>query len=251
MVVYYKWNLLKLQIYGLMGLSEKIESLTRKACYEQELIEGGKIGIALSGGKDSMTLMLMLKRLSGRGFPPFELVAFNVGGAFSCGPAVRNLDEICSDLGVKLVKLEVEQDLKTLACYPCSRKRRKLIFDAAKKEGVKSIAFGHHRDDHIQTLMMNLLHKGEFKGNLAKVPLHRFGITIIRPLILVSEQMIRSFAREKGFARITCQCPVGQNSVRKQVEDLIGNIEDLFPNARENLAQAGFIYGSKKALDLE
>jgi tRNA(Ile)-lysidine synthase TilS/MesJ len=92
------------------------------------------------------------------------------------------------------------------------------------------------------------LHKAEFAANLPKVPMHDFGVTIIRPLIFISEAEIREFAKLYGFARITCQCPVGQESLRKQVKDLIREVEVVFPNARENLAQASLTYGSQKAI---
>jgi tRNA(Ile)-lysidine synthase TilS/MesJ len=78
--------------------------------------------------------------------------------------------------------------------------------------------------------------------------MHDYGITIIRPLFYVPEDDIKEFAKLYGFARITCQCPVGQNSLRSKTKGLIQEIETLFPNARENLAQAGLKYGSQKAL---
>jgi tRNA(Ile)-lysidine synthase TilS/MesJ len=143
---------------------------------------------------------------------------------------------------------ETTQKREDLACYSCSRLRRRLIFDAAKESGITTIAFGHHRDDSIQTLLMNLFHKAEFAANLPKVPMHDYGVTIIRPLIYISEQEIKEFAKLYGFARVTCQCPVGQNSLRKQTENLISFIEETFPNLRENLSQASFTYASDKAL---
>jgi tRNA(Ile)-lysidine synthase TilS/MesJ len=134
-----------------------------------------------------------------------------------------------------------------LACYSCSRERRKLIFEAAKELGVQTIAFGHHRDDSIETLLLNLLHKAEFAANLPKITMYDYGVTIVRPLIFISEKDIISFARLHGFGRITCQCPVGQNSMRKKVKDLLNSVEELFPNTRENLSQASLHYGSSKA----
>ena len=95
---------------------------------------------------------------------------------------------------------------------------------------------------------MNLFHKAEFAANLPKVPMHDYGVTIIRPLIYVSEAEIKEFAKMYGFARVTCQCPVGQNSMRKQTEQLLSVIEETFPNLRENLSQASFAYASDKAL---
>lgn len=233
------------------GLGQKLESMTRKALYEFQLLEGvDKLAIALSGGKDSLTLLFLLKAILGRGFPDIPVVAIHVAGEFSCGAGVNTsyLERICGALGVEFVVCQSTQKRETLECYSCSRERRKLIFDAAKERGARSVAFGHHRDDSIQTLMMNLLHKAEFAANLPKVPMEDYGVTIIRPLIYISEADIKKFAGQYGFARIMCGCPVGQNSLRKKVDELIDKMEEFFPNARENLAQASHTYGSKKAL---
>ncbi len=94
---------------------------------------------------------------------------------------------------------------------------------------------------------MNLLHKGEFAGNLPKLKMVDYDTTIIRPLILVAEKNIRRFADDYGFARVTCRCPVGQNSVRKQVDRFLTEFEEIFPNIRANVAHAGLHYGSDKA----
>jgi tRNA(Ile)-lysidine synthase TilS/MesJ len=77
--------------------------------------------------------------------------------------------------------------------------------------------------------------------------MHCVGITIIRPLLFVSEEEIRCFAKQHGFARIVCQCPVGQDSKRKKAAELLELLEKEFPNARANLMQAALTYGSQKA----
>lgn len=232
------------------GLGKRLESTVRKALFDYHMIEGvSKLGIALSGGKDSLALLFMLKAISGKGFPPFEIHAIHVNGAFSCGAGVNidYLKGICDQLGVSFTTRESHQKLDTLECYSCSRERRRLLFDAAKSMGIDTIAFGHHRDDNAQTLLMNLLHKGEFAGNLPKITMHDYGITIIRPLIYIAENDIRTFAEQYGFKRIMCRCPVGQNSMRRRVDNLLQEIENLFPEARANIASAGIIYGSDKA----
>ncbi len=232
-------------------LGRKMESLCRKALYTFHLVEGvDTVGIALSGGKDSLSLLYLLHAISGRGFHKFSLHAFHVKGEFSCGSSVETsfLQSICNALNIPLTLCISSQKRETLECYSCSRERRKLIFDAAKENGITTIAFGHHRDDSIQTLLMNLLHKAEFAANLPKITLYDYGVTLIRPLIYASEQDIKKFSALYGFNRITCQCPVGQNSLRKQTENLLSYIEDIFPNARENLSLASFQYASDKAL---
>jgi len=235
-------------------LGRRLESMCRKALFDFKLVEGvDKVAIALSGGKDSLSLLFLLHAISGRGFLPFDLYAIHVEGEFSCGAGIDGnfLRGICKELGVNFLTCTSMQKREGLECYSCSRERRKLIFEEAKRHQITTIAFGHHRDDSIQTLLMNLLHKAEFAAMLPKVPMYDYGVTIIRPLIYISEAEIIEFAKLYRFARITCQCPIGQHSMRKQVKELLQHIEELFPNARENLGQASFLYGSQKALDHE
>jgi tRNA(Ile)-lysidine synthase TilS/MesJ len=232
------------------ALGKTLESATRKALFDFQLVEGiSKIAIALSGGKDSLALLYLLKAISGKGFQPFELTAINVSGEFSCGAGVGKnfLESICESLEVPLITRQSTRTLENLECYSCSRERRSLLFHAAKEAGCSHIAFGHHRDDSAQTLLMNLLHKAEFAALLPKLYMNAYDITIIRPLIYISENQIREFAKMYGFNRITCRCPVGQNALRKKTDQLLSDIEMLYPNARANLAQAGLEYGSKKA----
>jgi tRNA(Ile)-lysidine synthase TilS/MesJ len=232
------------------GLGKRLESIVRKALFDFKMLEGvNKIGIALSGGKDSLTLLFLLKAISGRGFPQLDIHAIYIHGAYSCGAGIPidYLSQICEKLGVHFHHREAKQKLESLECYGCSRERRGLLFEAVKSVGADTLAFGHHRDDHAQTVMMNLLLKGEFAGNLPKIRMQEYGVTILRPLIYVSEEDIRRFARQYGFMRITCRCPVGQNSMRKQVDRLISELEAAYPNARENIARAGLLYGSDKA----
>lgn len=233
------------------GLGKRLESTFRKALFDYKMLEtqNNKVGIALSGGKDSLTLLFLLKAISGRGFPELDIHAIHVSGEFSCGAGVNTdyLAAVCEKLGVSFATRESKQKLATLECYSCSRERRRLLFDEAKKRDVGTIAFGHHRDDNAQTVLMNLLHKGEFAGNLPKLHMQEYGVTIIRPLIYIDENSIREFAKQQGFMRVMCRCPVGQNSMRKQVDQLLGELETLFPNVRENVAQAGLTYGSDKA----
>ena len=229
---------------------KRIESLIRKACHDFDfLIKESHVSLALSGGKDSLSLLFFLNAIKNRGLADFKLTAIHVAGEYSCGAGVNQqyLRAICHELGVPFIVKESSQTLENLECYSCSRERRKLLFDAAKEVGSTTIAFGHHRDDHIQTLLLNLFQKGEFCGNLAKIHMKRYGVTIIRPLFYVSEELIKDFAKHYGYCRITCQCPVGQNSYRKKVDAFIDEIQDLFPYVRGNLARAGIEYGSDKA----
>src|SRR3990167_3424023 len=113
-------------------MGKKIESRIRKALYEYKLLDGvEKLGVALSGGKDSLTLLYQLKAILGRGFPLCELVALHVGGPFSCGASVHpaHLQKICDELEVTLLVRDSSMTPDKLACYPCSRQRRRLLFE--------------------------------------------------------------------------------------------------------------------------
>lgn len=231
-------------------IERKIESSCRKALYDFKLVDDcPKIAVALSGGKDSLTLLYILKSISGRGFPPFNIEAIHIAGEFTCGAGVDQafLQKITDELEIPLHIVETKHQASE--CYSCSRDRRNHLFAKAKEIGASTIAFGHHRDDSVQTLLMNLLHKGEFVANLPKIYMHHYNVTIIRPLIFVSEDEIITFAQQKAFLRITCQCPIGQNSMRKKVKNLLEEIERLYPHARANLASAGLVYGSPKAAE--
>jgi tRNA 2-thiocytidine biosynthesis protein TtcA len=232
-------------------LGKSIESSCRKALYEFEMIDPSTpLCIALSGGKDSLTLLFMLHAISGRGFPPFHLHALHVEEHFSpSGEETRkNLESICHELSTPLIVKSFPLVQQRMNCYVCSRIRRRLLFEAARDLGSSTIAFAHHREDNIQTLIMNLLQKGEFCSMLPKIKMVQYGVTIIRPFIYISEQEIIRFADTQGFLKFSCSCPFGKNTKRKSAGRLLEEMEKEFPRARVNLSHGALIYGSKKAI---
>ena len=146
-----------------------------------------------------------------------------------------------------LLSLNQTERLRSWNVTDCSRERRSLLFDAAKKEGMQTLAFGHHRDDNVITLMLNLFGKGEFAGALPKIHMKHYGVTIIRPLIYSTEDQIIAFSKEAGYLRATCRCPKGQTSMRRQAKDALAMLEATFPDLWDNLNSAALIYGSQKA----
>lgn len=241
---------LTLPTHPFSTLGKKLESALRKAIYDFSMLENKEIAIALSGGKDSLTLLFLLHALSGKGFDNLKLHAIFIDGEFTCGASVftKKLEKICDDLGVTFHRVFQEQTKEKLSCYPCSRKRRSLLFEKAKSLNIETIAFGHHRDDDSETLLLNLLHKAEFSALMPKIFMKNYGVTIIRPLIYITEEEIIQFSKMYGYYRITCQCPYGQNSKRSEVKKLLVNMEKAFPNSRSNLALAAKQFGSKKPL---
>ena len=237
------------------GIAKKIESMVRKAIYDYKMLENtNSLAVALSGGKDSLSLLYILNGIVGRGFNNIELSAIHIDGDFSCGSSISKnfLKKICNSLNIKFFSEEIKIGLDKLECYSCSRVRRKKIFDIAKTHNINKIAFGHHMDDNIQTLLMNLFHKSEFAGMMPNITFTNFDNTaIIRPFIYVPEEMILSFAKQNNFLKSVCRCPFGENSNRKKIAKIINETEEFFPNLKTNLSKSALLYGSKKALELD
>jgi tRNA(Ile)-lysidine synthase TilS/MesJ len=232
------------------GLGRRLESAVRKAIFDFHLLDGvPKLAVALSGGKDSLTMLFLLHAIAGRGFPPFEICALHVTGDYSCGASIgiAFLNDICQQFDIPLLTKATPPLSGPIDCYTCSRRRRSLLFAMAKEAGCTTIAFGHHQDDNAQTTLMNLFHKGEFCGLLPKITMQHYGITIIRPLLYIDEKSIKAFAQYYGYQRVTCRCPAGQNSLRKKTDQCLEILSDLYPNVRANVAQASLTYGSQKA----
>ncbi len=231
---------------------KRIESQIRKALYDFSMIPpSSSIGVAVSGGKDSLLLLLMLKHILGRGFPNAPLTALHVTGTFSCGPNIvlHDLQKFCDALQVPFFSSHTEQaSLDELSCYSCSRERRKKLFQMAQNQNISTIAFGHHHDDNVQTALMNLLHKGEFTGIQPYITMYKYNVTIIRPLIYISEIDIIKFARQHDLLRAICCCPIGSTSMRQTAKVLLEILERDFPNTKKNIAHAIQAQGSKKAL---
>lgn len=222
-------------------IAKKIESTCRRALYDFKMLRTKKIAVALSGGKDSITLLYMLKKISGKGFPSFEISAIH---AHEKNQNISFLQNFCTNLNIQFIPITYQ---KKQDCYSCARERRKAIFYKLKNLNIKYIAFGHHREDNIQTLLLNLFHKGEFAHLMPKIKMHLYGITIIRPLIYTKETDIKKFIKTSNITTKNSFCPLAKTSKRKTAEKLIDLIEKDFKNVRSNLSKSAFLYGSQKA----
>ncbi|MEM8628547.1 MAG: tRNA 2-thiocytidine biosynthesis TtcA family protein [Chlamydiota bacterium] len=232
-------------------LGKSIESKVRKALHTFSLLDGvDQIAVALSGGKDSLTLLFILHSILGKGLEKIPLSAIHVSGSVSCGASFeeKRLRQICKQLQVPFYVQHSSLEGTRPKCYTCSRERRRLLFEQAKQIGCSFLAFGHHKDDAISTLLLNVLHKAEFASMLPKIFMEKYGVTILRPLFYLEEEEIRRFAQQQNFQTITCKCPVASTSKRAETKEIVSYLERSFPRARSNLFLAGLQYGSKKAL---
>ena len=218
-----------------------------RAIRDFDLIAGGdRILVAVSGGKDSLTLLHLLLRLRERSPVAFSLVAVNLDQG-QPGFAARTLEAYLATLGVELrmVHRDTYSIVKRLTppgkttCSVCSRLRRGVLYNVAVELGCNKLALGHHREDLIETLLLSALFSGALKSMPPKLVSDDGRNTVIRPLAYCSEETIRAYAREMKFPIIPCNlCSSQENQQRKKVKALIDTLSREHPAVRGNLLNA-------------
>jgi tRNA 2-thiocytidine biosynthesis protein TtcA len=198
-----------------------------QALYKYNMIrENDRIVVAVSGGKDSTTMLYDLNKRQ-KSFPiHYELEAVHIKPDFGQASGDSGLEKLFKEWGVRyhIIEVPVLKRLKAgkkMNCYWCSTQRRIELIKMAEKLNCSKVAIGHHMDDIIETFFMNMCFKGELDVMLPVFTYHKFPYTIIRPLVLVYEKLIIKFARQRNFADLECKCPYGENSKRLQVKKAI------------------------------
>lgn len=229
-----------------------IEQLTRrfhKACADYGLIEDGDhVLIGLSGGKDSLLLTELLGRRAKIYKPRFTVTALHVRvKERDYQTDLSYLEHFCQEAGVPLVvrdteitnegvkELTNERVKKANPCFLCSWYRRKTLFNVAQELGCNKIAFGHHRDDVIETLLMNLIYQGTFATMPPMLQMEKMPIRIIRPLCLIDEADIKAYAEQQGYQKQAKLCPFEHVSSREKVKGLLAQIKALNPEAMDSI----------------
>lgn len=212
----------------------KINSKMGKAISDYSLVSNGdRILVAVSGGKDSLTMLNMLKKIQSWAPIKFKLYAAHITTDFSCASCVKaaDLKEMFKGLDVEYFfsHVNVLDDKGQTSCFWCSWNKRKALFELAEKNFCNKIAFGHHKDDIVETVLINLFFKGEISAINPKQELFEGKITLIRPLCYVEEKLTKIYAKEKNFPQQVSDCPFGQRSKRKAVKDILAEIERKTP----------------------
>jgi tRNA 2-thiocytidine biosynthesis protein TtcA len=228
----------------LAKLEKRIAHRMGEAILEWNLIESGdKILVAVSGGKDSSTLLHFLRRLQVRAPVRFEILAFHLDQGRP-GPLADRVREYLEGEGYPHVI--VRKDIASLVkekvpegetpCALCSRFRRGIIYNAAVEHKCTKIALGHHRDDTIETLLLNLFFEGQLKGMPAKLASDDGRNTVIRPLIYVPEAEIREYAALAGLPALSCVGCGGTE--RDRMGSLLDELGARIPEIRGNILAA-------------
>jgi len=219
----------------------KIEEKVIKAIRKYNLIEDGdRILIGLSGGKDSLALVELLGRRSRIFRPKFELVVAHV--EMTNIPYQSDTDYLSAfvqeyDLPFirRQTSFDPSTDKRKSPCFLCSWMRRKALFDIAKEEKCNKIALGHHQDDILETLLMNITFQGAFGTMPPRLKMDKFDMEIIRPLCLVSEKELSELAVIHDYQKQIKNCPYESGSSRSDMKRILGELEALNPEARYSL----------------
>ncbi|HEX2585489.1 MAG TPA: tRNA 2-thiocytidine(32) synthetase TtcA, partial [Steroidobacteraceae bacterium] len=225
-------------------LQARLRGLVGKAIDDFSMIEeGDKVMVCLSGGKDSYTLLDMLMSLQQRAPVKFELIAVNLDQKQPGFPE-HVLPEYLQSIGVPYHILEqdtysvvkrVVPEGKTM-CGLCSRLRRGSLYTYAAANGVTKIALGHHRDDIIETLFLNLFFGGKMKAMPPKLLSEDKRNIVIRPLAYVSERDIERYATARDFPIIPCKlCGSQDNAQRKIIKQMLRQWEQEYPGRSETI----------------
>ena len=224
---------------------QRLLSLTRQAVDDYALIDSGdKIAVGISGGKDSLTLLYALNGLK-RFYPnEFELSAITVDLGF------ENFDlspvrSLCSELSVPFTvvptdigKILFETRKESNPCALCAKMRKGALNETAKQLGCNKIAYAHHRDDLIETMLLSLIYEGRFYAFSPKTFLDRTELTVIRPMIYVSEADVIGFKNRFSLPVCKNPCPVDGKTKREYVKQLTKQLNLQAPGVKERLFHA-------------
>jgi tRNA(Ile)-lysidine synthase TilS/MesJ len=227
----------------LLKLRSRLTKRFHKACADYGLIkEGDHILVGLSGGKDSLALVELLGKRAQIYVPRFQVTAVHIRvKERDYHSDLSYLEDFCARVRVPLIVRDtaIGEDVKGEKakdpCFLCSWYRRKALFDVAQELGCNKIALGHHKDDLVETLLMNLI----FQGCVATIPpllqMNKMPIQMIRPLCLIEEKDIQLYAELSGYKKQVKLCPLEKASSRNKVKQLIAQLQDLNPNIRDSV----------------
>ena len=225
-------------------LHSKILRSFREGVKEFQLVTPSDvILIGLSGGKDSLALVDLLGDMQRRSNNGFKLHALHVRmSEVDYRTDSSYLREHCERNNIcyheRTVSFERDRNERRTACFLCSWNRRKILFEVAQELGCNKIALGHHQDDILHTALMNLFYSGSFSTMPCRIEMQKMPITIIRPLCLVKEKLLKEWAIENEYQPLVKVCPYEKESKRTYVASLFDNLENMNPELRGNLWNA-------------
>lgn len=224
---------------------QQLMSFARRAIDDYSMInEGDKIAIGVSGGKDSLALLFCMKELQ-RFYPNhYEIEAISVDLGFG-NIDFKKIEKFCNQLDVPfyvahtdIAEIVFNQRNEKSPCSLCSKMRKGALNTLAKEHGCNKTAFGHHKDDIIDTMLLSLIFEGRFHTFSPVTYLDRMDITLIRPLMYVEEADIVGFAHKYQIPVLKNPCPVDGETKRQYAKELANQLNRDHPGAKERMFRA-------------
>lgn len=225
--------------------AQKLFSYVRRAVSDYNMIKSGdKIAVGISGGKDSLALLYALNGL--RKFYPehFDIVALTIDLNFGIQD-LSKIEKFCNDMDVEyhVIKTDIadivfNERQESNPCSLCAKMRKGSLNEFAKSLGCNKIAYGHHKDDLIETMFLSLIYEGRFHCFSPVTYLDRMDLTVIRPLMYIPEMDIIGFANKYELPIAKSKCPVDGHTKREYVKNLVRHLNEENPGCKERFFSA-------------
>lgn len=201
--------------------------------------EGDRILVGVSGGKDSLCMLKKLQEHKSRTHIKYDLVPVHFNENQRNSSALEKYFK-ANDIDYTIVKkVGIKKTIRNKKpCFNCSWERKVNLFQTASKFKCAKIALAHHKDDIVQTMLLNLFFAGDISTMVPNQKLFKGGISIIRPLAYIEEKMIVEYAEAEKFPKLPYKCPHGDNSTRKLMVDIIARVEKKNKSVRTNMFRA-------------
>lgn len=220
---------------------QKLIGLVRRCVEDYRMIApGDRIGVGVSGGKDSLALLVFLAELKKYYPQPFHLEAITIDMGLNMD--FSGIEALCRSLDVPytVVRTEIgpiifDYRKEKNPCSMCAKMRRGALNQALLDRGLNKLALGHHYDDAVETFLMSLLFEGRISCFQPVTDLDRTGIIQIRPMLYLHEKTIDSFVSRQGLPVLTNRCPVDKTTKREEIKSLIFELSARYPDLKERI----------------
>ncbi len=229
---------------------QKLIGLVRRCIEDYDMIQpGDRIGVGVSGGKDSLALLVFLAELRKYNHNPFEIEAITID--MGLGMDYSGIEKLCEDLDVpytivntQIAPIIFEHRKEKNPCSMCAKMRRGALNEALLSKGLNKLALGHHYDDAVETFVMSLIYEGRISCFQPVTDLDRTGIIQIRPMLYVHEKSIDAMCTRMELPVIENRCPVDKETKRAEIKQLIYDLSATYPDLKER------IFGAMQRLPL-
>ncbi len=222
---------------------QQLLSPMRRAIQDFDMIEpNDKIAVGISGGKDSLVLLTLLKAYQRFADTPFDLIAITIDMGFA-EDTFAPIKEYCQSIDVEyhVVKTDIAEIIfdvrkESNPCSLCAKMRRGALNSKIVELGYKKLALGHHRDDVVETFLLSLFHEGRLNTFQPKSYMSRMDVTLIRPMIYIEERDIVGFAQDMPVVKNPC--PADKHTERENMKNILAKLSEDYPDVRNKFANA-------------